>query len=157
MMLTKAGEYAVRCMVYLAGKGGLDVVPRKGIAEAMDIPGPFLAKIAQDLSRAGLIQVVQGARGGYRLLKPADQITLLDVIEAVEGEIFLNECLFRPESCGRSRHCKVHRVWQKAREGLRRTLAGATLDQLHTLEDPAVPPFRGGDPISDIDSQPKEA
>jgi len=63
---------------------------------------------------------------------------LLDVIEAMEGKIFLNECLFYPENCGRSVHCKVHRVWQKAREGLRRTLAVVTLDQLHTLEDHAV-------------------
>lgn len=157
MMLTKAGEYAVRCMVFLAGKGELDVVPRREIAEAMDIPGPFLAKIAQDLSRAGLIQIVQGARGGHRLLKPASRITLLDVIEAVEGEIFLNECLCRPESCGRSGHCGVHNVWKEAREGLRRTLGGATLDQLHSPKDLAKQLCRVGDPSLENDFQPKEA
>lgn len=157
MMLTKAGEYAVRCMVYLAGEAGQGVVARKEIAEAMDIPGPFLAKIAQELSRAGLIQVVQGARGGYRLLESAGRISLLDVIEAVEGEIFLNECLFRPESCGRSGHCRVHRVWKEAREGLRRTLAGATLDRLCSQEDPAAPSFRDGESSSENDFQPKEA
>lgn len=157
MMLTKAGEYAVRCMVYLAGETGLRVVPRKEIVEAMDIPGPFLGKIAQALSRAGLIQVVQGARGGYRLLKSAERISLLEVIEAVEGEIFLNECLFRPESCGRSGHCRVHRVWKEAREGLRRTLAGATLDQLCSQQDTAEPLFRGGEPSSENHFQSKEA
>ncbi len=70
MMLTKAGKYAVLCMVYLAGEAGQGVVARKEIAEAMDIPGPFLAKIAQELSRAGLIQVVQGPGAGIGCLNP---------------------------------------------------------------------------------------
>lgn len=122
MILTKAGEYAVRCMLYLASARTRDVVPRKAVTENMDIPGPFLAKIAQDLARAGLIQIVQGPRGGYRMLKAPADVTLLEVIEAVEGEIFLNECLFRPESCHRSLFCGVHQVWQTARTGLRTTL-----------------------------------
>ncbi|WP_031386366.1 RrF2 family transcriptional regulator [Desulfonatronum thiodismutans] len=123
MMLTKAGEYAVRCMIYLTTAGTGSVVARRDISEAMDIPGPFLAKIAQELARAGLIQIVQGARGGYRLLRAPEEVTLLDVVEAVEGEIFLNECIFRPNGCGRSDFCGVHQVWQKARAGLRQTLS----------------------------------
>ncbi len=122
MILTKAGEYAVRCMMHLASARTRDVVARKDVSESMDIPGPFLAKIAQDLARAGFIQIVQGPRGGYRMLKSPDAVTLLEVIEAVEGEIFLNECLFRPESCHRSLFCGVHQVWQTARQGLRATL-----------------------------------
>ena len=123
MMLTKAGEYGVRCMLFLAGAGEEDVVARKDVSEAMRIPGSFLAKIAQNLAKAGLIQIVQGQRGGYRMLRSAEEVTLLEVIEAVEGEIFLNECLFRPESCHRSLFCGVHRVWTDAREGLRSRLS----------------------------------
>ncbi len=134
MMLTKAGEYAVRCMLYLATADMEEVVARRDISEAMDIPGPFLAKIAQELARAGLIQIVQGARGGYRLLKAPEDVTLLDVVEAVEGEIFLNECIFRPEGCGRSGFCGVHQVWQKAREGLRETLS-VPLSELKDVAD----------------------
>lgn len=138
MMLTKAGEYAVRCMLHMAGGTIGEVVARKEIAEAMDIPGPFLAKIAQELARAGLIQIVQGPRGGYRLLKAPENVLLLDVIEAVEGEIFLNECLFRPDSCGRSTVCGVHRVWQEARKGLRETLS-VPLSELQDVEHD-IPP-----------------
>ncbi|SDB08115.1 transcriptional regulator, BadM/Rrf2 family [Desulfonatronum thiosulfatophilum] len=130
MMLTKAGEYAVRCMLFLAGERERDVVLKKDVSEAMKIPGSFLAKIAQNLAKAGLIQIVQGPRGGYRMLKSAEEVTLLEVIEAVEGEIFLNECLFRPDSCHRSLFCGVHQVWEKAREGLRETLSVPLSDLL---------------------------
>ncbi len=139
MLLTKAGEYAVRCMLYLAGEADCEVVSRRHVAEAMNIPAPFLAKIAQELARCGLIQIVQGSKGGYRLRKNPDEISLLDVIEAVEGEIFLNECLFRPESCGRSSYCKVHGVWQEARDGLRNTFRRTTLAQLCFSDDPVAP------------------
>ena len=143
MILTKAGEYAVRCMLHMAsGKIG-EVVARKEIAEAMDIPGPFLAKIAQELARAGLIQIVQGPRGGYRLLKAPEDVLLLDVIEAVEGELFLNECIFRPESCGRSDFCGVHRVWQAARTGLRETLS-VPLSDLKDVDRSILPECEDG-------------
>ncbi|WP_045220984.1 RrF2 family transcriptional regulator [Desulfonatronum thioautotrophicum] len=138
MMLTKAGEYAVRCMLYMSRGNTEGVVARKEIAETMDIPGTFLAKIAQELARAGLIQIVQGPRGGYRLLKAPEDILLLDVIEAVEGEIFLNECLFRQDSCGRTSVCGVHRVWQNARAGLRETLS-VPLSELQDVEQANLP------------------
>lgn len=139
MMLTKAGEYAVRCMLYLTTASTGSVVARRDISETMDIPGPFLAKIAQELARAGLIQIVQGARGGYRLLRAPEEVTLLDVVEAVEGEIFLNECIFRANGCGRSGFCGVHPVWQKARAGLRETLS-VPLSELKDIADHSCRP-----------------
>lgn len=141
MMLTRGGEYAVRCMLYLAGQATDRVVPRKEVTFAMEIPDPFMAKIAQHLARGRLIQIVQGARGGYRLLRHPQEITLLEVIEAVEGEILLNECLSHPGACRRSPSCRVHHVWQRAREGLRGTLAGVTLAQLASADNPDAAHF----------------
>ncbi|MFZ0728297.1 MAG: Rrf2 family transcriptional regulator [Desulfobacterales bacterium] len=126
MRLTRAGEYAVRCMLYLAALETGKLALRRNIARAMDIPEQFLGKIAQQLSRAGFIDIVQGAKGGYRLVVPPHELTLLDVIEAVVGEIFLNDCVMRPASCNRSNACAVHRVWEKARSQLRDTLREAT-------------------------------
>ncbi len=126
MRLTRAGEYAVRCVLHLASQGQGTLCARKDVAERMDIPDQFLGKIAQQLARAGLIEIVQGARGGLRLVVPPDQVTLLDVVEAVIGEIFLNDCVMRPESCDRSHACAVHCVWAKAKDQLRRTLEEAT-------------------------------
>ncbi|MBR9981647.1 MAG: Rrf2 family transcriptional regulator [Desulfatitalea sp.] len=146
MMLTKAGEYAVRCMLYLAAQVPDQVIRRQEITRAMEIPNPFMAKIAQQLARAGLIQIVQGARGGYRLLGDPSAVTLLAVIEAVEGEIFLNECLARPGACRRSPSCRVHNVWKTAREALRGVLGGVTLTQLVVGEHNCAASFCDADP-----------
>ena len=125
MRLTKAGEYAIRCALFLSFQGMGVVTSKKEIAGAMGIPGQFLGKIAQQLARAGIIEIVQGAKGGYRLLVPSWKLTLLDVVEAVIGEIFLNDCVVRPESCDRISACAVHRIWEKARDQLRETLRQA--------------------------------
>ncbi len=126
MRLTRAGEYAVRCVLHLASKGQGTLCARREVAERMDIPDQFLSKIAQQLARAGVIEIVQGARGGLRLVVPPEQVTLLQVVEAVIGEIFLNDCVLRPESCTRSHACAVHCVWEKAKDQLRHTLEEAT-------------------------------
>ena len=130
MRLTRAGEYGVRCILFLAGNGQGNVVGRVEIAKAMDIPEQFLGKIAQQLARSGFIEIIRGAKGGYRLLFSPNKLTLLDVVEAVTGEIFLNDCVMRPESCFRSSECSIHRVWEKAREQLRETLKEATFAKM---------------------------
>ena len=131
MRLTRAGEYAVRCVMCLASNGGTEaVVSRQVVAACGDIPSHFLAKIAQQLSRAGIIEILQGARGGYRLLVPPEKLSLLDVIEAIIGEIFLNDCVIRPESCHASSNCAVNNVWMQARNQLRETLAQVTFAKL---------------------------
>ena len=131
MRLTRAGEYAVRCVMCLARNGGTDsVVSRQEVADCGNIPSHFLGKIAQQLSRAGIIEILQGARGGYHLLIPPEKLTLLDVIEAIIGEIFLNDCVVRPESCHASSGCAVNTVWMKARDQLRETLSQVTFAQL---------------------------
>lgn len=134
MRLSRAGEYAVRCILYLASKPFGQVIPRSPIATAMGIPEPFLAKIAQLLAKAGIIEILQGAKGGYRLTRPPEDVTLLEVVEAVMGELFLNDCIIRPESCSRSSNCSVHQVWQRARQALRQTLAEATFAKLSAEE-----------------------
>ena len=131
MRLTRAGEYAVRCVMCLARNGGGEkVVSRQDVAACGDIPSHFLAKIAQQLSRAGIVEILQGARGGYRLIVPPEKLSLLEVIEAIIGEIFLNDCVIRPESCHASSSCAVNNVWMQARDQLRQTLSQVTFAQL---------------------------
>ena len=130
MRLTRAGEYAVRFVFYLSGKEQGTVVPRREIAAAMEIPAQFLGKIAQQLARESIIEIIQGPKGGFRLLVNPAQVSLLEVVEAVVGEIFLNDCLMRPNACSRVNSCAVHQVWQKARTQLRETLGSATFAEL---------------------------
>ncbi len=140
MRLTRAGEYAVRCMVYLAHKGKGVLISKQEIAEHADIPAHFLAKIAQDLAKANLIDIRQGPKGGYSLRKKPADISLLEVVEVMIGEIFLNDCVGRPTICSASKHCSVHSVWEKARTQLRDTLGGVTLEQL-AEKDSCIPVF----------------
>ncbi len=140
MRLTRAGEYAVRCMIYLAHKGQGVLVSKQEIAECADIPVHFLAKIAQDLARARFIEIRQGAKGGYSLLQDPANISLLQVVEVMIGEIYLNDCVGRPETCTASKRCSVHKVWEDARDQLRQTLADVSLAQL-SEKDSCIPVF----------------
>ncbi|MBI4768486.1 MAG: Rrf2 family transcriptional regulator [Deltaproteobacteria bacterium] len=139
MRLTRAGEYAVRCVLYLSSQKEGAIVSRRDISEQMEIPDQFLGKIAQQLARAGLIEIVQGARGGYRLLVSPSKISLLTVVETVIGRIFLNDCLMNPGSCKRSSSCSVNKIWEKARNQLRKTLQQVSFQQLLQEENCFLP------------------
>jgi Rrf2 family protein len=128
--MTKASDYAVRCILYLSSRGEGVLVSRREVSDAMEIPSPFLGKISQKLAKAGLIEIVQGAKGGYRLIREPEEITLLSIIEAVMGEIILNECLSGQGACSRDDHCPVHPVWSNVREQMRRTLDATRIADL---------------------------
>jgi len=130
LKLTRAGEYAIRCVLYLSQNYHESVVSRREIAETMEIPVQFLGKIAQQLAHANIMEITQGAKGGYRLLRDPQSISLLEVVEAVDGPIFLNQCVLRPDSCHRSPLCAVHTVWEEARNQLRNVLGNANFAQL---------------------------
>lgn len=130
MRLTRAGEYAVRCVLYLSAQGKGTLVRRQEISSTMDIPSQFLGKIAQQLARAGFLEIIQGPKGGIRLSVSPAKLNLLDVVEAITGELFLNDCIVRPESCARSDLCSVHLIWERARRQLRETLREATFETM---------------------------
>ncbi len=130
MKITRAAEYAVRCIYYLAWKGEGVVVNKKKIAEQMNIPEQFLTKVAQQLAHAGIIIIVQGAKGGFMLTEAPEKITLLDIIEVMMGTLFLNDCIRHPESCKKSPDCSIHVVWQTVQQKLRETLKEANFKNL---------------------------
>ena len=145
MRLTRAAEYAIRCVLYMAKQPEGAVVSRREVAAAMDIPLAFLGKIAQGLARAGIVVVRQGVHGGYVLALPSKDISLLMVVEAMDGELVLNECLARPQDCGRSAFCAVHTVWDKARTAFRKTLGEADFSRLAATDAcPDHAPAPGG-------------
>jgi Rrf2 family protein len=130
MRLTRAGEYAVRCILYLASQGRGVLVSRRVVAEYFDIPDKFLAKIAQQLLKAGIITITQGARGGYLLNRDPAALTMLEVVEAMIGKIALNDCIANAKTCKSSRNCAINRVWARASIQLRETLAGVSFADL---------------------------
>ena len=141
MEITRATEYAVRCVLHLALEPADRVVPRREIAAAREIPEQFLGKIAQRLARAGIIRILQGARGGYQLAVAADRLTLLAVVEAAEGALVLNKCVMHARTCSRTCVCAAHRVWAEARRQLRATLGAVTFADLAAQEGPLPIPI----------------
>ncbi len=96
----------------------------------MAIPVRFLPQVLGDLQRAALVQSAPGRAGGYRLAKPAASISLLDVIEAVEGESRRRTCVLRGGPCGTDGHCDVHDAFFRGQEAMLRALADTSLESL---------------------------
>lgn len=130
MELTRKGEYAIRGIVYLASRPGDQVCLLSDIAAAVDVPPTFLAKIFQQFSKIGLVKSYRGTGGGFILGRPADKITLLEVVEAVEGPIVPNRCVVNGIDCNRSAACNVHPVWMNVQSQVRLILEKVTLDEL---------------------------
>lgn len=134
MELTRKGEYAIRGIVYLAGKPADKVCLLSEIAAAVDVPPTFLAKIFQQFSKIGLVKSFRGTGGGFLLGRAPENITLLEVVEAVEGPIIPNRCVVTPSDCERSGACSVHPVWKRVQGEVRSVLEGVTLKELANAE-----------------------
>ena len=128
--LTRRGDYAVRAMLRLAQAADGRPVSVRRISAAMAIPQPILPSVMRDLVRAGLAEAVAGRSGGYRLAVPAAEITLLAVIEAIEGDTRRQTCVLRGGPCSRDGQCSVHGAFYAAQEAIRSELSRATLDTL---------------------------
>lgn len=118
MQITRQADYAVRAVLYLAGLNNGRRAPTSEIAREQRIPPSFLAKIVSQLSVAGVVQTSRGARGGVTLARSPGDITLLEVIEAIDGPILLNECVEDPSVCYFGDDCPVHGVWCDAQSSL---------------------------------------
>ena len=130
MRLTRGADYGTRGMLYLAKRPQNAVVLVSDIAIAEDLPESYLAKIFQDLAKEGIVRSHRGAKGGFSLARPAGEITLRQIIEAIEGPIALNRCLADSEGCEHSATCPVSRVLRCAQEQLVTILDTTTLFDL---------------------------
>lgn len=128
--LTNEGEYAVRLMVYLAGRNRQQLVSAREIAEIQDIPQRFLRTIVSQFAKLGFIDSFQGNGGGVRLAEGAENKSLLEVIEAVEGPIYLNVCMQGDAACQFSKQCAVHLVWHEAHEAIQKILGRKRIKDL---------------------------
>ena len=110
MEITRETDYAIRCILFLAERPERTFMVGE-IAEKQQVPKPFLAKILQKLARAEIVTSTRGVKGGYRLAEPPEKISILNVIEAVQGPVAFNRCVVDQESCERREYCSVHPVW----------------------------------------------
>jgi Rrf2 family protein len=130
MEITRQADYAIRAILYLAEHEDNGRAPTNVIAEAKHIPPSFLAKIISQLSVAGLVNTSRGARGGVTLARPSSEITLLEVIESIDGPISINECALDLSICQFGKECLVGPVWCKLQEELVTRLKEISFNQL---------------------------
>jgi len=130
MQITRQADYALRAMLYLAEIGKDQRASTSQIAEFQEIPPSFLAKIISQLSIARLIQTWRGARGGVSLARDPQEISLLDVVEAIDGPITLSDCTRDPSICSFGDNCPIHEVWCETQAEMVNRLKQTTFDQL---------------------------
>ena len=129
MQITKQADYALRAMRYLATLEPGKRAATSFIAKEEHIPPSFLAKIVSQLSIAGLITTSRGARGGVSLSRSPDDISLLEVVEAIDGPITLNECVLHPETCEFGDDCPLRPVWQESQAQFVKRLGSTNFGQ----------------------------
>lgn len=132
MQITRQADYAVRAVLHLARMRNTERAATSTVAKEQHIPPSFLAKIISQLSIAGLLHTSRGARGGVTLARDPQDITLLEVVEAIDGPIQLNECVGNEGACTFDDNCPIKPVWCSAQEELVQRLKNTNFADLIT-------------------------
>ncbi len=130
MKITAKSRYALRILLDIAVAGDAAPRPISEIAASQAISEKFISRIAVPLRRAGLLTTERGVRGGLRLARFADQITLYDIVEAMEGPFGLLRCLVRPGVCPRQGKCAAECAWRRVNDSFAEALRGVRLSDV---------------------------
>ena len=128
--LTKAGEYGLRAIRYLVENREDKRISIGDISENKNIPEPFLRKLFKPLVQHGIIHSTRGVSGGVRLARDPKEITVLEVVEALEGPLALNDCLLDDAACEFLAECGMHDVWEEAQAAMAKVLRSKDLTDL---------------------------
>ncbi len=125
--ITRQADYALRAAAEVARLPYGDRAPTAAIATRQQIPLPFLAKIVSQLVVRGILEATRGASGGVSLARPAETITMLEIVEAIDGPIMINRCTRDPSVCELSVACPFCEIFTEAQEQIVSRLGGTTL------------------------------
>ncbi|KAA3644731.1 MAG: Rrf2 family transcriptional regulator [Chloroflexi bacterium] len=128
--ISRRADYAVRTMLALGELEEDQRMLAKDVARQMGVPQPFLHKIVADLVNANLVKTFSGPKGGLKIARDAQDINLLNILEAIEGPICINICLQRPKECLRDAICPAHGLWGRLQANIVQQLQQATLSSL---------------------------
>jgi Rrf2 family protein len=126
---TRRTDYAIRSLVYLAGAEAVRVNAAE-IGDEMEIPTPILYQILRELQKAALLSSQPGPNGGYQLSRDPADITLLEIVEALEGSVHLGQCALSGGPCHWDPVCALHDAWTEARQSFADSLANHTLREV---------------------------
>lgn len=130
MIYSRPCEYALRALSYMGAKEGGELSTVQEIAQAEELPAPFLAKVLQQLSKAGVLNSVKGPKGGFGFSNLPGNITLLEVVVAVDGEEMFQRCAVGLAVCSDETPCPLHDSWFPIRQRIEKYLASHTIADL---------------------------
>jgi len=130
MRLHRESEYGLRALVHLAKQPPDRIIPLSEIAAAQKLPQSFLAKIFQKFVQHSLLKSYRGVERGYTLAKSPKEITLREVLEAIEGPGLFEQCLFWNNRCADTNPCLLHEEWKKIKPGLIEMVEQTTLEDI---------------------------
>lgn len=130
LRLSKKADYALLALRHLAVPGPRETVSARELAESYDLPPELLAKVLQQLVRGGLLASQQGIRGGYGLAKPAAEITVVHVIEAIDGPMTVTACSETDHSCDQYTKCGIRDPLWKLKDRIVAALSATTVAEL---------------------------
>lgn len=139
LRVTKLTDYATVVLTALAAKPG-DVHSAAELAEQAGLEMPTVAKVLKPLAQAGLVEGFRGVNGGYRLARPASEISLVEIVEAMEGPLGMTECSVHAGACGIEHSCGVRANWRRINDVVADALRGVTLAEM--LAPPPPRPTR---------------
>jgi Rrf2 family protein len=140
LRLSKKADYALMAMKHLARKNGTSSTSAREIAEQYDIPIELMAKVLQRLVRIGLLVSTQGTRGGYTLRRPAGAISVVDVIEAIDGPFSVTACSSEKVDCEQFSKCSIRDPLWQIRERIAAALGTVTIAEMAADVTPSSPP-----------------
>ena len=129
LRVTKLTDYATVVLTALAARPG-DVLSAAELAEHAGLEVPTVAKVLKPLAQAGLVEGFRGTNGGYRLMRAADAINLVEIVEAMEGPLGMTECSVHAGACGIEQSCGVRANWRRINDVVADALRGVTLAEM---------------------------
>ncbi len=154
--ISRETDYACRVVLHLAQQAPNARVTAKDVARRRLIPAALVRRVTTRLAHARLIITTRGMGGGMALARPASQISLFDVVQAMEGSIALNPCTLNPATCPLVKICPVHSEWMRARDLLVSELSQATFDRLARGGRSIQKPRRSSPPVLAAAAGPKQ-
>ena len=134
-MLSSSCRYGIRAVIYLAGQPASNgKTGIKQISKDLDLPSPFLAKILQQLAKQKILSSTKGPHGGFSLLKDPRKITLIDIVNTIDGYDTFTDCIMHNGSCEgvekEGKHCPLHQDYEKSRRELIKLFSSRTIHEL---------------------------
>lgn len=138
LIFSKSCEYGTQAVLFLARESENGPILLRDISGALAIPHHFLSKILQALVLEGIVVSQKGFNGGFSLGRPARQIALIDIVRAIDGDEFLDQCVLGFPGCNEKTPCPVHPTWKRAKSIIVEILHKKTISELSKELDPKL-------------------